>query len=233
MQFASAVPLRTIFFVGSPTWNGNVNVIIGNNAPVEIFVSSRANPYEISFDGNNVTVMGRYALNGGAISGYARDHFYNLPASFVFYGDYQGSAQSFTHLLCRPTSLFYNGDISEILAFNRLLTGDEMNRVGRYLQEKYNIAGAYPAVLDVPYVTPGAAIQVSETEAQFSATVKNVMPNTNAVLRVYYGKTDGVAVPSAWWASEVVEAAATNAVYTRTTTVPLAVGDTYFYRFST
>jgi len=46
--------------------------------------------------------------------------------------------------------LMFNGDIAEILVYDRVLTSEEQNEVGNYLQEKWDIDGAYvpePATL--------------------------------------------------------------------------------------
>ncbi len=234
MTFASPISLRTMFMVGRPTLDGSVNMILARvqgSSTVDIFVSSRTSGDHLSYDGGDTSIKGRYAINGGTLSGYANGHSPTIPTPLLFYMDYESAAQTFTTFMRRPNeNFYYSGDISEVIAFNRLLTTGEMNKVGRYLQEKYAITGGYPPI-EGAFAITGAADQIADTHARMSAEVAGVT-SSPVVLRAYYGQTDAADLASGWWTNEVVSVAAENGIYTHTTTVPLDVGKTYYYRFS-
>ena len=201
------VSLRTMFMVAKHSTANHASMIFGKTG-VDIFINGSSR--EVSLDVGDTTTQtnGRYSMNGGALSGYARNHTApSIPSPLLFYMDYQNTAHAFTHFMRRTGGdYYYTGEIAEVVAFNRLLSTAEMNQVGRYLQDKFAIAGNYPPLADAFAVT-GAADQIGDTHARLSATVVE-LTGTPVELRVYYGKTDGADVASNWWTNEVVDAAA-------------------------
>ena len=56
------------------------------------------------------------------------------------------------------TDLFCaDGDVSEVVIYNRVLTDDEHGQVGFYLQDKYGISGSYTGT---PPAQAGMLIQI-------------------------------------------------------------------------
>ena len=250
MNFSTPISLRTMFMVGTPVgatepWpiGQNVDVIVGHTSNgveqqfVDIFLRYGHASETISYDGVGMgTINGRHAINGGALSGYDKGHFPTLTTPILVYMNYESAPQNFSLLMRRPyqannQNWFYDGDMSELVVFNRLLTAREMNMVGRYLQEKYALNANYPP-FDTVYANTGTADLIGAVSARLHAEVEGVGQGAPAVLRVYYGKTDGGGSASAWWTNEVVSASAGDGAHSHTTTVPLETGETYFYRFS-
>ena len=66
-----------------------------------------------------------------------------------------------------------NGDIAELILFNRILTTLEANQVGGYLTQKYGLTTAYPPLnLSVTLTSPGnAQAYPVGTAIEASATV--------------------------------------------------------------
>jgi len=89
----------------------------------------------------------------------------------------------------------YKGVFGDILIYNRLLTDEERNQVGWYLQVKYALDGSYLNPFAVVISTDGAT-----DVQQSSATLNGELLNGDlpADVRVYWGEVDGGTDAAAW-----------------------------------
>ncbi|MEM7391130.1 MAG: DUF2341 domain-containing protein, partial [Verrucomicrobiota bacterium] len=121
-----------------------------------------------------------------------------------------------------------NGDVAEILVFDRLLSPDEANEVGSYLASKYGIGSTYDAI-PLSGVTNERPTGVTQTTAELNGTLFG----SGAVydVTVYWGPTDGGTNVGAWSNAfnfgfqTNLEALLTHAVS------GLATNSTYYYAF--
>ncbi|MEM7390871.1 MAG: thrombospondin type 3 repeat-containing protein, partial [Verrucomicrobiota bacterium] len=93
------------------------------------------------------------------------------------------------------------GDIAEILVYDRVLSTAEQLEVGRYLTIKYDLNTTYTTVLDTAGV--GVANVWATNIASTTADLVGFLSATGAVydVTVFYGLTDGGTNPAAWDAS--------------------------------
>ena len=120
----------------------------------------------------------------------------------------------------------YAGTYGDILIYNRVLTDDERNDVGWYLQEKYGLKGAYRnkhATLIKQY----AAEAVTKTAATLTAELLD--GDLPATATLYWGPEDGGTDPTAWANAQPFDNAAYGLLSTNLT--GLTTDATYHYRF--
>jgi len=117
------------------------------------------------------------------------------------------------------------GEIAEILVYNRALSPLEEGEVGRYLQERYALGTAYEAVDNSAGADP-----VGQTTATLNGNLVAVDAADPATVAVYWGPTDGGTSAAGW--------AQTNTFgsYGVPTAFALSVSNltpvtTYYYRF--
>jgi hypothetical protein len=84
----------------------------------------------------------------------------------------------------------YDGDIGDVLIYSRVFGTNEMQRVGFYLERKWGVAA------DFRMVDHGAGA-VKQTGGG-GATLNGFLSDSNAVVTVYWGRTDGGTTASAW-----------------------------------
>ncbi|MEM7394702.1 MAG: DUF2341 domain-containing protein, partial [Verrucomicrobiota bacterium] len=121
-----------------------------------------------------------------------------------------------------------NGDIAEILIYNRILTSDEHQRIGDYLESKYG--------LDTDYRHPEAA--EVETFPATSVTANDAVLNgaltatggSATAVSVYWGTSDGGTNPSAWDVQINLGSPATGVLSQALGS--LSENTVYYYRFS-
>jgi len=94
----------------------------------------------------------------------------------------------------------YDGYIGDVIIYDRVLSGDELNAVGWYLQSRYGLAGYYQNPL-VARVAVRAATAVSKTTAVLNAEILSLPTSVKAVF--HWGEADGGANPAAWANSNV------------------------------
>ncbi|MEM7392054.1 MAG: sigma 54-interacting transcriptional regulator, partial [Verrucomicrobiota bacterium] len=98
----------------------------------------------------------------------------------------------------------YNGDIAEIMVYNRVLNPTEIDEVGTYLEQKYDIGASYPG--------SGPAVAIRNENATgiglSSAFLNGRLFADQSVLDVtlYFGPIDGGTNPAAWANSQPVGA---------------------------
>ena len=80
-----------------------------------------------------------------------------------------------------------NGDIAEVILFNRVLTTDEANAVGRYLADKYAVSTTYP----LPAVTPAAPTGLTATPATGAVNLSWTASTGAATYNVERSATSG------------------------------------------
>jgi hypothetical protein len=120
------------------------------------------------------------------------------------------------------TNTRFAGWLGDILIYNRVLTADERNRVGWYLQTKYGLAGAYRNPF-ATVLTNTALTALSGTSASLAVDVAD--GDLPATVTLHWGTADGV-----WTASTNTTAAAFGTV--TLTADGLTPGAIYFARFS-
>jgi len=100
-----------------------------------------------------------------------------------------GSGQNFTigNRVARGDDQQLNGDIAEVILFNRVLTTDEANAVGRYLADKYAVSTTYP----LPAVTPAAPTGLTATPATGAVNLSWTASTGAATYNVERSATSG------------------------------------------
>lgn len=124
----------------------------------------------------------------------------------------------------------WNGDIAEILIYNRALTSEEEAAVGAYLAWKYNLETNYLSFDGGSPVKNRAPTNLTTTSATLNATlVTEAIPGE---VSVYWGTVDGGTDTGAWEHSAFVGS------YTNITTAisysvgELLAGQTYYVSFA-
>ena len=119
-------------------------------------------------------------------------------------------------------------DISEVLVYNRILTGDELNAVGSYLADKYNLTTAYPPLLNQAKIRtfgPGASINDSALTIAWTVPYGTVKSSLAPTFTLSTGATCDHVSGNTYDFTDPVNYAVTNAdlsvtnVYTVTVTV--------------
>jgi len=125
-----------------------------------------------------------------------------------------------------------NGDIPEMILYNRILSSAEANEVGGYLAWKYGLTTAYPTYVPPVYnsIQNLAPTAVTNTSAIFNATLS--CQATNFDVYVHFGPMDGTNNLGAWAGSSYVgswtNVVSTNISYLLT---GLSAGTTNYYTF--
>jgi hypothetical protein len=99
------------------------------------------------------------------------------------------------------TGYRFDGYIGDVLIYNRVLSDDERNRIGWYLQSRYGLAGNYADPL-VARTAIRAATAVSKTTAVLNGEVLDLPNPVEATF--YWGEVDGGTGPAAWAHTNVV-----------------------------
>ncbi len=81
--------------------------------------------------------------------------------------------------LSEPPGGFLNGHIAEFLIFDRVLSAEELHRVGAYLGDKYGIAHAHEPSPSGPWAKEPAEVPPPLTQEQLDVTLQPVEINTN------------------------------------------------------
>jgi len=96
-------------------------------------------------------------------------------------------------------SRVWHGSIAEVMIFSHVLTADELNTVGVYLSEKYDIASTYlPEDSSRPVITNAGDIAAI---TRFSATLVGSLVSSGSsatAVSFYWGTADGGTNPAAW-----------------------------------
>ena len=121
----------------------------------------------------------------------------------------------------------YAGSFGDILIYNRVLTDDERNHIGHYLQEKFGIPGAYrnPAAAHVKQHHPTAVTTNTAT-----LTAQLLGGDLPATVTLYWGPADGHTNPQAWAHTVTFPDAIHDSLLTANLT-GLTPGATYHFRF--
>ena len=122
----------------------------------------------------------------------------------------------------------YAGVYGDILIYDRVLSDEERNEVGWYLQNKYRLEGDYLNSL-APLIVSRTATAVSTNAATLNGELMDG-PLPDAVT-LYWGPTDGGTDPSAWTNAVALGAVDASGLIS-TNITGLAPGATYFYRFA-
>ncbi len=93
------------------------------------------------------------------------------------------------------SSYRFDGFIGDVLIYNRVLSADERNRIGWYLQSRYGLEGAYTDPL-LAQVAVRAATAVTKTTATLNGDVLVVPSPVNVTF--FWGEADGGTDPAAW-----------------------------------
>ncbi|MEM7390806.1 MAG: hypothetical protein AAF492_00540, partial [Verrucomicrobiota bacterium] len=88
----------------------------------------------------------------------------------------------------------YNGDIAEVIVYDRPLTLEERDAVGTYLAEKYAIPNAYSG--QRLFVENRPASNVTQSSAEVAGGLAG--PQSVFDVTLFYGETDGGTNASAW-----------------------------------
>jgi hypothetical protein len=139
-----------------------------------------------------------------------------------------------TYQIATMRGRYLNGDMPEIIAYNRTLTVDERNEVGAYLAYKYGITSAYTGY------EPPVTFELQNTAAAYitdsSADMAGTLEATGSVFTVTaYWSTNNNADAAAWQAdgsaSSVLIGSFTNVVGQAVAgpATGLTRGETYFY----
>ena len=121
----------------------------------------------------------------------------------------------------------FAGAFGDILIYDRVLSDNERNEVGWYLQEKYSVDGVYrdPKVL---FMTNTAPTAVGQTTATFNGELMD--GDLPADMIVYWGTEDGGTDASAW--ANTNEFGSVSSLGTLNTNITgLTQGTRYYYRY--
>ena len=118
----------------------------------------------------------------------------------------------------------WDGDMAELLVYNRALSDLEIAQVGYYLEQKYGIATDY-ALVD----NAGGATNVAATTAVLNGRLNANSSGASTVVKILWGTSDGGAVLGAWQNTNTV-GTVTNPAALSYAASSLKSGRTYFYR---
>lgn len=116
----------------------------------------------------------------------------------------------------------WDGDIAELLLFDRVLTAEEQSQVGHYLATKYGIDTSYDRMEVLP------ASQVTMTSATLNGTLNDAGGQPTEVT-LYWGPADG-GTNAATWAQKHTYAAVSESTTFALPVSGLDVAGTYYYR---
>ena len=122
----------------------------------------------------------------------------------------------------------FNGDIAEILIYDRYLDADERNQIGFYLEDKYAIDTAYVDSYR-PTVTNTAADGVEENAAWVNGTLTSAGAASTLVYAYWDTSDKGTSDPSLWTGSAYIGVRPQGTVRTKAT--GLQSDTAYVYRF--
>ncbi len=119
----------------------------------------------------------------------------------------------------------WDGDVAEVLAFNRVLTDAEEKEVGLHLAAKYGLATTY-TVLD----NGSGAIRLARQAATLTGALAVATPADPVAVAVYWGPVDGGTNAASWATNHVFGSygAATAFAWRTEDLTPLT---SYYYRF--
>ena len=163
-QFPRITTIRTVFWVLKENAGLSDGHFLLGDSDYGSYQFHRGSANGVLWDGGysnpNIT-GGTTKLMGNAINGTST----SLPSgsfqvvSLVTAGNVQANQ------ICqdRTSHGSWQGDIAEILIYNRALTGAEELQVGSYLSSKYGLSTAYPPIPPplTPPVLPGSAITIT------------------------------------------------------------------------
>jgi hypothetical protein len=117
------------------------------------------------------------------------------------------------------------GEIAEVLVYNRELSPLEEREVGLYLQERYSLGTAYETVDNSIGADP-----VGQTTATLNGNLADVDAAAPATVAVYWGPADGGTDTNGWAATNTFGSYAEPTAFALTVS-NLVPTTTYYYRF--
>jgi hypothetical protein len=119
----------------------------------------------------------------------------------------------------------WDGDMAELLVYNRALTDAEVGQVGYYLESKYGLSTEYGLVDNA-----GGATNITSTSAHLNGRLNANSSGASTAVKVFWGTSDGGAVLGAWQNTNTVATVTGPGAFSYAASA-LKSGRTYFYRY--
>lgn len=123
-------------------------------------------------------------------------------------------------------TLALNGDVAEILIYDKVLNSNELDYVGSYLAIKYDLDSDYEAPTTIVGTRPAANVATTSADLNGELLAEDATPTA---VTLYWGESDGGDAPSAWGNTNPLGAAAVGPV---SVNVSLTPDRRYFYRYA-
>ncbi len=193
--FPQMSDIRTVFWVVKETATTNPHFLLGDDNNFH-FHRGNGGPIWSSTNASANIRNGTTRLMGTAVNGTTTSlgSGYRL-VSVVTSGNVEASRLSRDRT---QVGRSWDGDVAEVIIYNRALTNDEETRIGTYLAQKYNLTTTYPGVPPL-YTTDGSTwsngylgvFHLRETSGQhFSSTSGNTA--TRSVSATNQGSATGI-----------------------------------------
>jgi autotransporter-associated beta strand protein len=193
--FPQMSDIRTVFWVVKETATTNPHFLLGDDNNFH-FHRGNGGPIWSSTNASANIRNGTTRLMGTTVNGTTTSlgSGYRL-ISVVTSGNVEASRLSRDRT---QVGRSWDGDVAEIIIYNRALTNDEETRIGTYLAQKYNLTTTYPGVPPL-YTTDGSTwsngylgvFHLRETSGQhFSSTSGNAA--TRSVSATNQGSANGI-----------------------------------------
>jgi len=154
----TAISAQTIIIV-TENISGNIHGLFSQpySGGSSVYLHVHGSETIVSFDGDNTTEEGVYALNGENLSASADNHSGTFPSGeTLLYAEYNNQQSGFDQFGCLSNNVVSNGyraniDIKEVIVYDDALTDCERAKVETYLSAKYNIDFNYYTAPSVNY----------------------------------------------------------------------------------
>ena len=120
----------------------------------------------------------------------------------------------------------WDGDLAELIIYNRPLSDAEMARVGNYLEEKYGLTTEYGFVDNA-----NGATNVTQTTAYLNGRLNGVDEGEASQVTVFYGPTDPGQTTSGWLGSHTFAGTYSSSTSLTWQASGLSAATVYYYRF--
>jgi hypothetical protein len=229
LDFADITDIRTVFWVVSESPSATSDgFLLGDDGRYHFHRASTKGPMWSSNFANPGVKAGTTRLDGAVVNGTT------TPPPLGSYGvislitTNNVEASQITRDRT-STTRGWNGDIAEILIYNRPLTAEEEQEVGAYLGWKYDLATSYPEYAGGSPIANQAPGAVTNNAATLNAEMAAI--GTGYDVTVCWGTTDGGTNADSWAQSASAGSwtnVTTNISYTAT---GLQSGQIYYYAF--